>query len=75
MGESAPRRGPAGGWQCSLPGDSQWQPRPHPPLPKQSWAPCTATPGQNRPPALQRSDRGARRTQSGREGGCGVPGW
>lgn len=49
---------------------------PHPPLTKPSRAQGTATPNQNRPPPLQQSCRGARRTQSrlAVEGGGEYPG-
>lgn len=72
MGESAPRRGPAGGCPCSPPGDTPRQPRPHPLLTKPSRAPSTATPDHNRPPPPRLSDRGARCTQS-EDGGRRVP--
>lgn len=57
--ESAPRCWPAGGCPCSLPGDTP--PAAHQTVP----GPRCGPPGPNRPPPLQLSDRGARRTQSG----------
>lgn len=61
MGESASLRGPAGGCQSSRPGHLPRQPRPRPPLRRQSRAPGTATPGPNHFPPLLPSDSGARR--------------
>lgn len=58
MGESASLRGPAGGCQSSRPGHFPRQPRPRPPLRRQSRAPGTATPGPNHSPPLLPSDRG-----------------